>query len=852
MTARHIATGLLLAGASVLPFGPEGIAYAQAATVSRNYSISPQPLGRALSQFAEQSGTDVVFQPETVRGKSSAGLNGNFTPEAAMARLLRGSGLVWKRGEFGNFMIQTGALAEKAPRSAPSREPVASPAVEPAPPSGSDVGLTEIVVTAEKRETNLQRTPIAISVMGADDLKNRQIQSLLDLGDGSIPSLRITPFTSRNSALIIGIRGIVPFDANQPSRDQSVGMYIDGVYLGRAQGLGAALLDIERIEVLKGPQGTLFGRNSVGGAVSIISRKPSGDFGLRASAGIRNFNGYNAEAHLDLARMGDLSLKFDGIITRRGGTVENPLAGEDDFNRYDRKGIHGAALWEPSTDFSLQFDADYSHDVTTPVFQNLLDKNPASRPLAPLVQVRPQRVRTADVGVPLEGSTGETWGVSMRANWALADNLDLRSISSYRSLDQSQYDNSNGPNTSVFTPNGTFARVSLASLRQHQFSQEIQFVGTGAEINYVAGLYYYHEAGDDDGWSTATMRWNASGTAATPLPSLAAGTASPFPDRASTAKADSYAAFGQLTWRPAALSDMASVTVGGRYTHDEKSGHLSKVNGVATPFRFAIKSDNFDPMVTLTLDPAAGVHVYGKWGTAYRAGGANARSLTYRSFGEEKVSTFEAGLKTEFWDRRARVNLAAYSTRYTDIQIDFTAPSSVGGRSTVETINAPGAGRIKGIEFDATVKPVRGLTLSGSYAYTDAKLPIARNPFNNNVPQTVFVILTPKHAGSMAADFEQPVGKLLLKAHIDANASGRFRPQPGESTQSEKSFIVNARLSLADIPLSGGNLEVALWSRNLFNEAHLYFRGVGARSLTGTVGFYNEPRTYGIDATVRF
>eukprot|EP01041_Mallomonas_annulata_P027053 gene27053-48550_t len=120
-------------------------------------------------------------------------------------------------------------------------------------------GLSEVVVTAQKRETNLQRTPIAITVNTGEDLENRRVKSLADLGDGSIPSLRIAPFFSRNSAFNIGIRGIFPSsDANQPARDSVTGVYVDGVYLGRLQGLGAALFDIERIEVLKGPQGTLF------------------------------------------------------------------------------------------------------------------------------------------------------------------------------------------------------------------------------------------------------------------------------------------------------------------------------------------------------------------------------------------------------------------------------------------------------------------------------------------------------------------------------------------------------------------------------------------------------------------
>ncbi|MBI1198319.1 MAG: TonB-dependent receptor plug domain-containing protein, partial [Phenylobacterium sp.] len=155
---------------------------------------------------------------------------------------------------------------------------VSARAAEAADDEARSTGLAEVVVTAEKRETNLQKTPISISVVGGEQLADRHVQSLEDLMDGGVPSLRIAPFFSRSSALTVGIRGIVPFDANQPSRDAGVGVYIDGVYLGRSQGLGTALFDIERIEVLKGPQGTLFGRNSTGGAVSIVSRKPSGDF----------------------------------------------------------------------------------------------------------------------------------------------------------------------------------------------------------------------------------------------------------------------------------------------------------------------------------------------------------------------------------------------------------------------------------------------------------------------------------------------------------------------------------------------------------------------------------------------
>ncbi|RSV34373.1 TonB-dependent receptor, partial [Sphingomonas sp. ABOLD] len=224
------------------------------------------------------------------------------------------------------------------------------------------------------------------------------------------------------------------------------------------------------IEVVKGPQGTLFGRNSTGGAVSIVSKKPSGEFGLRATAGVRNFGGYSAEAHLDLPSIAGISLKFDGVLSKRDGTVENTLAGEDDFNRFDRKGVHGAALWEPSASFSAQLDADYSHDVTTPYYVQLINKNPAAPALAPIVQVQPDRADTVDIGVPQQGNVGETYGAALHLNWRPAEGMELRSISSYRHLEQDQWDNGIGAHAGVFRPNANFARYSLASLRQEQYS----------------------------------------------------------------------------------------------------------------------------------------------------------------------------------------------------------------------------------------------------------------------------------------------------------------------------------------------------------------------------------------------
>jgi iron complex outermembrane recepter protein len=173
------------------------------------------------------------------------------------------------------------------------------------------------------------------------------VQSLLDLADGGVPSLRIATFEARQSALTIGIRGIVPLDANQPAREQGVGIYIDGVYLGRQHGLNAALFDVERVEVLKGPQGTLFGRNTEGGALSIVGRAPTGEFGGRIEGGVGNLDGRNASIHLDLPRVAGFSVKLDGVYQHQGNVTDNPLAGQTGWGYFNRKGLRAAVRWQP-------------------------------------------------------------------------------------------------------------------------------------------------------------------------------------------------------------------------------------------------------------------------------------------------------------------------------------------------------------------------------------------------------------------------------------------------------------------------------------------------------------------------
>ena len=773
-----------------------------------------------------------------------------------------------------------------------------------------DSQLSEVIVTATRRETNLQKTPVAISVLGSDQLAARHVESLINLQDGSIPSLRVTTFEARQSALTVGIRGIVPFDANQTARDQGVGVYIDGVYLGRQQGLNAALLDIDRLEVLRGPQGTLFGRNTEGGALNIVTKAPTGEYGGRIVAGLGNYGSYNAEIHQNFDEFAHTALKIDALVQHQDPTTKNPATGQAGWNQYDRRGVRATALVTPTEAFSAQFSVDYVKDENTPFFSQLVNFNPYGKrvrtlaevtagpaaapagtinPLAPLVQVHTGRQTVSDIGTVQQPSVDQTGGFSALLKYKVSPDLELRSITAIRAVATNQWDNSGIEARNVFAPNANFGRYSLSDLYQTQISQEFQAVGNllNNSITYVAGLYYFHEDVKESAATPFTNVYNATGTGFTlrssyGTSSAAAATAgwergTRFITRASQATADSYAAYGQGTYTPDFFNQL-HLTVGGRVTKDERNGTLYIVNGKATNFPFTYDDTRFDPLVTLAYDFSPTISLYGKYSTGYRAGGANDRSQTFTPFAAEEVTAYEIGAKMDFLNRRLRVNVAAYAMDRDNTQIDFdnvdTTPGSpTQGAHTEETRNAPGTSEIRGFELDVTARIMQGLTAGVSYAYTDVKIPAAPFPFTGNAdvplgtPFPVNVVYTPPNAASAFIDYERPLGKYTVRAHFDANyADPQYAFQTefanvsptgnliqNVAVKTDSSFIMNANLALADIHLRGtSSATVSLWVRNLADEEHIYRISAANRGTIGDYANFNPPRTFGIELRAKY
>ena len=766
--------------------------------------------------------------------------------------------------------------------------------------SPSSARIEEITVSATKQDTSLQATPIAISVVDPALISDRHIQSLLNLADGAVPSLRVATFEARQSALTVGIRGIVPFDANQTARDQGVGVYIDGVYLGRQQGLNAALFDVERIEVLRGPQGTLFGRNTEGGAVSIVTKQPTGEFDGRASMGYGNYGSYDSQLHIDFPAFANVAVKLDGVAQHQKATTSNPMPGQFGWGYSHRVGGRISAKWDVFEDFSATVSYDLAKDENTPFYSQLLNYNPTGKtvgdyngttlvtpgtttacptciaPLAPMVHVHSERQSIADVGTVQQPSTDDTDGTAVNLKWNAADWVELRSISAWRGVTTAQWDGSATANRGAFVPNANFGRYSLSDLHQTQFTQEFQAVGSFSDFNYAAGLFYFAETAFESAATPNPLKWNADGTAVTVNSPVVLGAITSgnngwaygyrFIQRASWANAKSYAAYANVTWN---VLDDLHLTGGGRFTKDERKGNLYTVSGVATNYPFTFDKSRFDPKATVAYDVTQDINVYGTYATGYRAGGANDRSSNFAAFGPETVDSFEVGAKTDFFDHRVRLNVAGYLMNRKGTQIDFdhvdtntflpgtSTPNPTFNLHTQDTGNAPGTSKNRGVEVELTTRPFEGLTLGGAYAYTYTSIPLTPNPQLAGNPLTqVFVVFTPKNSISGYADYELPTGlsDTMLRFHIDANYNDPQYSFQDEAVLTQSSFIVNANIALVGIKLNehGQEAKISVWSRNLFDESHVYRRSNANNGTIGAYGNFNPPRTFGAEVSMNF
>ena len=721
--------------------------------------------------------------------------------------------------------------------------------------ANANAQLEEVVVTATKRETSLQETPISMNVQSAQDLDQRHVQSLLDFGDGSVPGLNVATFEARQTALTIGIRGIVPLDANQPAREAGVGVYVDGIYLGRQHGLNAALLDVERIEVLRGPQGTLFGRNTSGGALSIVTRRPTGVFEGEFETGFGNYGSWSTEAHVNLPEFAGISAKVDYVKQYQDATIDNPLEGQEGWNFFDRDGMRFSAQWENDR-LQAYYVYDQGTDLNTPFYSQLLNFDPNNNGLTPLpdfiVVEGDDRMEVADIGVPQQASSNETSGHTLHLTWS-TDWFDIKSMTGYRDLESEQWDNSGGAHrVPAPKPDQVFSRYSLSQMKQDQVSQEFQIIGETNTMEYVGGVYYFRENAMEEAATPSTNRWNSDLSGYTINDPSTWAYENWKIDRGSRAESTSMGVFGQTTYTNDNLPFL-HFTVGGRYTQNEKVGQLYKVKGLDAEWDLDIEESRFDPVAIVAWDATDDLNVYAKYATGYRSGGASSRSLTFRGFGPEIVESYEVGAKWQ--SPRMVANASAFMMDRTGSQIDFSQvnfdPITQSTRNTLETLNAPGTTEIYGLELDAEFALTDGLTVSGAYTYTSTEVPDTVNPFNGEL-QEVFIVFTPENVVNVGVDYNRYFEKFSLSAHFDVTHTDAAYAFSQYELMNDAHTIANGSIKVGDIALGNGILDIQLWARNLTDEAYVYRRDPQKDDKLGTYGNFNAPRTYGLTFAYAF
>src|SRR5690606_429106 len=294
-----------------------------------------------------------------------------------------------------------------------------------------------------------------------------------------------------------------------------------------------------------------------------------------------------------------------------------------DYGQFQRWGVRTQAAWQPDARFEARYSFDLSSDDSAPYYLHLTSLTGEQEDLAPMFSLEPAPVRQARTPVPLEPSEGRIAGHNLVLTWQSTDALQLRSITGWRSVNQSQFDNWAGA-SEAFTPGRLFARASNAHLWQSQFSHELQLVHSGARLDWIAGAYQFHEWARDQAQEFYTNQFNDAGTSA----EVIRGDASDVPlTRASRNQSRSLALFGEASWRFTLGGEQLRATAGGRYTHDDKQGSMTVRHGEPAPpdYQYQFDSRRLDPSASLAWQWDQDRNLYLRWSTAYRAGGANSR-----------------------------------------------------------------------------------------------------------------------------------------------------------------------------------------------------------------------------------
>jgi len=625
-------------------------------------------------------------------------------------------------------MISAGLAASPA-----AAQVAPTPATPPQPITEASTGaaagaLGDIVVTAQHREQSAQRVPIAITALSGEQLEAEGAANLDRIGP-AVPNLYLARNFGTSSGALVFLRGVGEGDSIF-TNDPPVGIYVDDVILPRSTGALLDLIDIERIEVLRGPQGTLYGRNTSGGAIKLVMKRPSLDaVSGAADVTVGSYLRLDARAAVNLPVSSDAAVRVSALSRNQRGWGRN-LTNDQRVNGQDLLGGRVSFLWEPDAALSIMATGDLTRDRSGPRFPQRFQPDPAApgrftnRFVAPDGDI--DHFLSADTD-PLNST--DTGGLSLRADYLLNGELKLSSITGYRALrSRIGFDQTANP------PGVGSNVILLQDQRQHSISQEVQLTGSawGGRAEWVAGAYYFREHNDQ---LTAVSLATPAGPNARfrngdffNAPSRGVGTTgnwSPYEPRLDT---DSYSAFGSMT---VAIDPRAHVTAGLRYTDEQKRYTVSFLtapdtvlvlpDGRAARRRIAQRWTDVSPR--LAFDYRLGAEdgdtalAYASVAKGFRSGSfdGRARNISFAldrqaAIAPETVWTYELGVKSDWFERRLRLNAGYFINDYTDIA--FSASRVTVGPPEIFRQNV-GDARIQGLEVEWAANPLPGLEIGG-------------------------------------------------------------------------------------------------------------------------------------------
>ncbi|CAI87175.1 MULTISPECIES: TonB-dependent receptor [Pseudoalteromonas] len=672
----------------------------------------------------------------------------------------------------------------------------------------------KIEVTARKRTESLFESPTAITSIGANLIDKANMSNLEDIGK-YVPNLNITRYGVGNSAhASVFIRGIGLQD-HVITTDPGVGVYLDGVYLGRQMGSNLSLPNVERVEVLRGPQGTLYGRNTLGGAVNVITKQPGDEGILTTTAKVGSRGRVAGDIYFNNALTDDLSMSASASYKQRDGvgTAVNLANPEKEIGEEQEFSGRVAFKYQATSDLAFTFSLDgvdnesgqspYTIELTAPLDPN--DQNNGDFPLLTpdLIPANPDDLGTTVAGI--ESTSYSGWGTSFAADWAINDTYTSKFISSYRT---SEYeggldDDASALNLSEFPEQGG----------ADQYSFEVQLNATFDNMDFVSGLYFFNEDGFTRSEDFVFSPYN---------------TPDSFGFFEINQETNSYAAYFNAGYD---LTDDLSIGGGLRYSKDKK-----EANAIFPSFaeRKYVSAD-FDAVtwdINASYQLSNNMNVYGQVQKGYQTGGFPPRPFggpdQFSSFDETKAINYEIGLKGQVHENVSMM-LAVFVTDYTDLALPFSDPTSGGGFVTI--VENAGQSKAQGIELETTVAITDDFTIRSAVGYLDSEISEVAAGVQG-IGKGDSPALTPRWTVMIAPSYFMDLNNGGTLA-FNANYSYRSEMQ-GQSVFNYSETIDSRELVGFNISYTNpyGDMEVTLYGENVLNEVY----DVGRLQQTGFVG----------------